>query len=489
MTDKRHKRSQNAPRSPLVPPGTPYGLPQRFLERMQALLGAEFPAFAAVYDRPTTHGLRVNTLKLTPAQFEAISPFPLEPLPWSPAGFVVSEEQRPGKHPYHAAGLYYLQDAHAQAVGEILAAQPGERVLDLAASPGGKTTHLASRMQNRGVLVANEIKTKRIGHLAANLERWGVRNAAITNETPERLAEFFGPFFDRVLVDAPCSGEGMFRKDPASRADWSEEAVAGCAVRQTAILHYAARLVRPGGRLCYSTCTFAPEEDEEVIEDFLQEHPEFEEEACPISGDPLAREGRPGIRLWPHTSPGEGHFVALLRKTGTGIPATDDRRPPPDERRLPNAVRQLYEAFCREVLGEIPAIERLVQAGSRLYQLPEGLPSLDGLRLLHPGWWLGEIKTDRSGHSDRFEPAHTLALAGPWPRARTLALPPEDPALAGYLRGNTLRSSGEEGWLLVSVTPSTGEAEPLGAGPFPLGWGKRVQDIVKNHYPRGLQWL
>lgn len=294
------------------PPPVP--VPPRFLERMRALLGEEYPQLAALYAAPPTHGLRVNTLKLTPDRFSELSPFPITPLPYSPAGFLVDDEARPGKHPYHAAGLYYLQDPHAQAVAEILAPQPGERVLDLAAAPGGKTTHLASKMQHQGVLVANEIKTKRVGHLAANLERWGERNVAVTNETPERLADFFGPFFDRVLVDAPCSGEGMFRKDPAARQDWSEEMIAGCAARQSAILRVAARLVRPGGWLCYATCTFAPEEDEDIVRRFLDDHMDFEivRDTC-FGNDP--GNTTHGLRLWPHHSPGEGHFIALLQRS------------------------------------------------------------------------------------------------------------------------------------------------------------------------------
>ena len=242
-------------------------------------------------------------------------------------------EYEPGKHPFHLAGLYYLQDPSAMSAAELLGPQPGERVLDLAASPGGKTTHIASLMQGQGLLVANEIKTKRLNHLVVNVERWGAGNLVVTNETPERLADHFGAYFDRVLVDAPCSGEGMFRKDMGARLDWSEEMVAGCAIRQTNILRVAAHLVRPGGHLLYSTCTFAPEEDEAVIARFLQEHPDFEVEALAAIGGVYARSSgmdrdsrssgnslRGAVRLFPHRLTGEGHFACLLqRKEG---PAT-----------------------------------------------------------------------------------------------------------------------------------------------------------------------
>jgi NOL1/NOP2/sun family putative RNA methylase len=456
-------------------------IPTRFLERMLDQLGEEYIAFEAIYSQPPTHGLRVNTLKLAPSQFEAISPFPLSPLPWIPAGFLVADETRPGKHPYHAAGLYYLQDPHAQAVAEILAPQPGETVLDLAAAPGGKTTHLASRMQNQGLLVANEIKTKRIGHLAANLERWGAHNVAVLNETPERLAEFFGPFFDRVLVDAPCSGEGMFRKDRAAIQGWSEDAINGCAVRQNAILNYAARLVRGGGWLCYSTCTFAEEEDEAVISRFLENHPEFELAAPPEHARMSGLHSQSNmIRLWPHHSSGEGHFIALMRCTGEGKRSTDEhrsryKRTTPS---VPRTVLGVFDAWCRENLtSELPVNPKLV--GSRLYAIPEGLPDVSPLRVLHPGWWLGNPK------KDRFEPAHALAMGLRVDDVQhAILLPVDSPEVLQYLRCEMLASSGENGWVLVAVSPQQTQISA-----FPLGWGKRVQGIVKNHYPRGLQRL
>ena len=252
-------------------------IPQAFLERMSRYLGDEYEAFARSLAQAPRTGLRVNTVKLSPEEFQEISAFTLgEIVGWCPSAFhlpptvpVRVAEASPGLHPHHLAGMYYLQDPSAMASAELLGPRPGERVLDLAAAPGGKTTHLAALMGGEGLLVANEIKSKRVGHLAQNLERWGAGNVVITNETPEALADHFGAFFDRVLVDAPCSGEGMFRKDVGARADWSPEMVAGCAVRQSAIMRVAAKLVRPGGHLLYSTCTFAPEENEAVIAGLL----------------------------------------------------------------------------------------------------------------------------------------------------------------------------------------------------------------------------
>src|SRR5829696_1036015 len=305
------------PRMPTI------ALPPRFVERMRTLLGDEADAFLASYDRPPVSGLRVNTLDLTSESFETLSPWPLTPVPWCSAGFLVADDARPGKHPFHAAGLYYLQEPSAMAVAEAMRIEPGQRVLDLAAAPGGKATHIASLLAGTGVLVANEIVPSRVKPLGENLERWGATNAVITNEEPARLAERLGPVFDRVLLDAPCSGEGMFRKTPVAIREWSPEHVAGSAARQTKILQDAARLTRPGGLLLYSTCTFAPEENEKQVARFLDQHPDWDLVDVPMltgfapgrsewaddTEKPLDR----AVRLWPHLIPGEGHFLALLR--------------------------------------------------------------------------------------------------------------------------------------------------------------------------------
>ena len=463
---------------------TQHAIPSAFLERMSGLLGSEYPAFLASYDAATVAGLRVNTLKVSLEEFREEASFELAPVPWCPAGFTMLEQQTPGKHPWHAAGIYYLQEPSAMAVAELLDPQPGERVLDLAAAPGGKATHITSLMRGQGLLIANELHPKRAWDLAENLERWGARNAAVTNEPPERLSERFAGYFDRVLLDAPCSGEGMFRKSEAARREWSPVLVAGCAVRQAAILEHAARLVRLGGRLVYSTCTFAPEEDEEVIARFLERHEEFEliepvsrPDFSPGRPDWIAeQQGRDAacnvsaaVRLWPHIGPGEGHFVAVLQRRPTIEPVVQPRLWPPA--RLPRPVEQAYRAFCATHLAGVPAAERLALVGSYLYALPPELPDLSGLRFLHPGWWLGTIK------KDRFEPSHALALGLKLGDAlRSVCLDADSPDLRAYLQGSGFRSPGDGGWLLVAV-----------AG-HPLGWGKRVNGTVKSHYPKGLRW-
>ena len=251
-------------------------LPAAFEQRMQRLLGEEYPAFRDALARPQARGLRVSPLKIAPEQFAAQAPFTLTPVPWAPEGFFYPDTQRPGRHPYYEAGVYYIQEPSAMAVGALADAKPGERVLDLCAAPGGKTTHLAGRMHGEGLLVANEIHAGRAAILAQSIERMGVQNCIVCNETPERLAQRFPEFFDCIVVDAPCSGEGMFRKDDnPAQSEWTPELPSFCAARQAEILDRAADMLAGGGRLIYSTCTFAPEEDEGTLSRFLERHPEF----------------------------------------------------------------------------------------------------------------------------------------------------------------------------------------------------------------------
>ncbi|MGZ6346234.1 MAG: RsmB/NOP family class I SAM-dependent RNA methyltransferase [Anaerolineales bacterium] len=461
-----------------------FPIPPLFLKRMSRFLGEEFPAFAEALTHDPVRGLRVNTLKLSVDEFRKVSPFPLgDKVAWCnsafsllPAPFDVKE---PGKHPFHLAGLYYLQDPSAMSAAELMGPQPGERILDLAASPGGKTTHIASLMQGKGLLVANEIKTKRLNHLVVNVERWGSENLVVTNETPERLADHFGAYFDRVLVDAPCSGEGMFRKDMGARLDWSEEMVTGCAIRQTNIMRVAAHLVRPGGHLLYSTCTFAPEEDEAIIARFLQEHPEFEVEELPqltgfmpghpewIGLDAELNSLRGAVRLFPHRVSGEGHFTCLLtRKNGPSVETVFPYR----RFKIPPSEWKLWQAFGEETLAVDFPSERLRLKGDRLYLIPEEIPDLKGLRVTIPGVWLGNVK------KERFEPAHPLAMYLRVGQAiKIFPLTTDSPEMAAYLRGESLPSEGTPGWTLVT------------ADGWPLSWGKRVQGVVKNHFPRGWQ--
>ncbi|MFN8483205.1 MAG: RsmF rRNA methyltransferase first C-terminal domain-containing protein [Anaerolineae bacterium] len=454
-------------------------IPPVFAERMRRLLGPEAETFLTALAQPPYTGLRVNSLKLTPRRLRELVPWRLDPVPWCDDGFIVADDARPGQHPYHAAGLYYLQEPSAMLPAQALAPRPGELVLDLSAAPGGKATQMAALMGDSGLLVANEVEGSRRAALAANLERWGARSAVITGEWPQRLVERWGPVFDRVLVDAPCSGEGMFRKSEAALAQWSEKLVQGCAVRQRNLLDAAAALVRPGGYLAYSTCAFAPEEDEDVITRFLDSHSDFGLAPLHLPG---AVAGRPewagaglraelagAARIWPHLAPGEGHFVALLRKdAGAPMPL---RHVAPAA--APRAAIRLWRDFAA-CLGADPAAEmRLTLQGTRLYAVADGLP-LNGLNVVRPGLWLGDVR------GSRFEPSHSLALALRPAELHGASLPtldmaPDDTRLARYLQGHPLEVAGEVGWVLMTVSG------------YPIGWGRRAQGIIKNVYPKGLR--
>jgi len=448
---------------------------------MTGLLGPEAEAFLTALESPPA-GLRINTLRGDVGQIRARLPWALEPLAFPPGGFLIERDQRPGRHPYHAAGLFYLQDAGAMAVAALAAPRPGELVLDLAAAPGGKTTHLAALMGGEGVLIANDVQPARVRELVGNIERCGAGNTLVTQETAARLADRLGARFDRVVVDAPCSGEAMFHKSAVARDAWSEAVVLGCARRQNEIVDEAARLVRPGGLLVYSTCTFSPEEDEEVVARFLDGTPGWSVASLPTV--PGAARGRPDwvpeplrsasleqtMRLWPHRVPGAGHFVAALQRDdgnaaggteGSGVAAHP----------APQFARALWDAFREERLLAPPlAGGNLRVRGDELYLLPDGAPPTADLRVERPGLWLGTVRRER------FDPAHALAMALPRGGARVeLELSPDDPRTAAWLRGEVVRAAGEAGWVRVTVDG------------FPLGWGKRSGDVVKNHYPKGLR--
>ena len=427
-------------------------LPQAFLDRIRQQLGAEYPAFLESLERPRAVALRFNPLKGGPADL----PFVNAPVPWEPMGYYYDPDTRPGLHPYHEAGVYYLQEASAMAPVALLDPRPGERICDLCAAPGGKSTQIAGRMAGQGFLLCNEWSPKRAKILSRNIERMGIANALVTNETTDRLASRLPGFFDRVLIDAPCSGEGMFRKEEAAVTDWSPETVEMCARRQAEILDSGAALVRPGGRLVYSTCTFAPEEDEEAVSEFLKRHPDFTPE--PVDAPWFEAGQNASYRMWPHKLLGEGHFAAVLRKEAgeTGqIPAAPGESLP-----------ATWRSFAKDLGISLPE-GKAVSFGQSLYWTPSDTPSLAGLKVLRPGLELGTVK------KDRFEPAHALALwLSDCKNCQDLA--PEDPLTDAYLRGNVIPGS-QRGWCLIRI------------GGYSIGWGKGDGNQIKNHYPKGLR--
>ncbi|MGG4554085.1 RsmB/NOP family class I SAM-dependent RNA methyltransferase [Paenibacillus humicus] len=480
-------------------------LPDSFRERMIAMLGEkEGQTFLNSYAMPRTYGLRINTLKIkpgSPAERDIIQRFGLEGIPWCEEGFYYDEDKRPGKHAYHAAGLYYIQEPSAMSAVELLDPQPGEAVLDLAAAPGGKTTQIAMKLNGKGLLISNEIHPQRAKILAENVERFGVPNAVVTQAAPGELSPRFPLAFDRIMLDAPCSGEGMFRKDPDAIAEWSEQSVEFCAARQWDILQDAVAMLKPGGQLAYSTCTFNREENEETIARLLAHYPDMT----------LVAEKR----IWPHRHKGEGHYVALLQrksevveKMGALAASSPAFRAAPDKTRpksKPHGKKRsnrkntekntaaAYEAFTDWAESELPGFggwlgDRTGEGipilfGESLYLLPfstelQLTPDiLAGLKIPRAGLHLGDYK------KGRFQPAHALAMAiRPADAALTWTLKPDSPELAAFLHGDTLAVPADyRGWCLVTVE--------CGGGSFPLGWGKASGGQLKNHLPKGLRQL
>lgn len=443
-------------------------LPPAFLERMREQLGDQYDEFLASYEKERAYGLRYNPLKTDREHFLKKMPFDLRDIPWAGEGFYFEPSDHPGRHALHEAGAFYIQEPSAMAVVSVLDPKPGERILDLCAAPGGKSTQIAGRMQGRGLFVSNEIVSSRAKILSQNIERMGVANCVVCREEPKRLAEVFPAFFDRVLVDAPCSGEGMFRKDDAAIAEWSPENVTMCAARQRDILEYAAGMVCPGGVLVYSTCTFSTEENEGVIGSFVEAHPEFYIE------DNM-------IRLWPHRVEGEGHFVAKLRK-GDGerqaiyrtiAQEAAARNKGKEKGKL---MQKMCEGFLYDELGMTgPGSERLFKErvlynfGEALYLMPGDMIPLVGLQVERPGLQLGFCE------KDRFKPSHALALyLHPEEVQKNYELTSEQ--TIRYLRGETFPVDTDlKGWYLLSVQG------------FSIGFGKAAGGQMKNHYPKGLR--
>lgn len=442
-------------------------LPLAYTKRMETLLGTEYQAYLDSLQEERFFGLRVNTLKTAPEILAEKGMFSLSPVPWCTEGFYYHGEERPAKHPYYHAGLYYLQEPSAMAPAAALPVSAGDRVLDLCAAPGGKATQLAAKLGGTGVLFANDVSAGRAKTLLKNVELAGIRNAVVLSERPERLVERFSGFFDKILVDAPCSGEGMFRKEPEMVKSWNTEMLDFCRKEQAAILEACARLLRPGGLLLYSTCTFSPEEDEGSIAAFLQGNLEFR--LLPLPKEHGFADGIPPLtdcaRLYPHRVQGEGHFLALLEKSGTQENFVFRQEQGGWEKEM-----EPFTDFVTETLRKKPE-GTYKRYGDGLYLLPERMPETTGLRVLRTGWFLGTLK------KGRFEPSQAFAMGLKKEEVRREAdFPLEDARVLRYLKGETVEFDGEDGWTLVCVDG------------FPLGWAKTQRGRLKNKYPVSWKW-
>lgn len=457
-------------------------LPIEFEKKMKAFLGDEWDDFLYSYDNNRFQALRFNTLKVQSPEermriLKTLKTSSDKKVSWANAAYYFDENVRPGKHPYHEMGLYYIQEPSAMSAAALLAPKPGMRVLDLCAAPGGKSTQLATYLGDSGLLVSNEINTQRSRILSQNIERMGIKNAIVTNEDSFVLASHFPGFFNAIQVDAPCSGEGMFRKLPEAIEQWSMENVAICAARQKEILDNAAVMLKPGGTIVYSTCTFSKEENEDVIEYFLERHPDFTLEEME--------------RFWPHKVDGEGHFVAKLVRRGcvdTDLKADRKTKKNKNSKNRKNETKpaltkenmKLLSEFLDETISEDMAAwiknSRLVMFGEQLYRLPDMEVDIKGLKVQRAGLHIGEFK------KQRFEPSHSLALALKLSEAKNVVkLTWDDPQTTGFFNGQSVMLSDEQadeckkGWALVCVDG------------YPAGWGKVNGAQVKNHYPKGLR--
>ncbi len=469
-------------------------LPDKFTDKMQQLLGNEYDDYLACFDEPRYYGLRVNTGKISVEKFRQICPFEIIPVPWISNGFYYDGDQTtPSKHPYYAAGLYYLQEPSAMTPADRLPIEPGDRVLDLCAAPGGKATELGAKLGGTGLLAANDISNSRARGLLKNIEVFGIGNVLVLSEEPGKLTDYFPEYFDKILIDAPCSGEGMFRKDRKMIRAWEEHGPGYFRNIQKSIILQAAQMLRPGGQMLYSTCTFDPMENEGIIRHLIHKRPEFEIEEMKgyegfVNGIPEAVDQseygeilneealRKTVRIFPHRMKGEGHFLALLQKGNIRKASVEWEREPEREcggfREKKTALPEEFLRFLSDVEKDLEP-KRMALFGEKIYYMPEGLPDMRGIRFLRTGLLLGELK------KNRFEPSQAFAMSLKKEEyRRVFDFPVQDGRVMRYLKGETLDVSDladtkEKGWYLVCVDS------------FPLGWGKLGSGMLKNKYLPG----
>lgn len=450
-------------------------LPQDFKDKMKCLLKDEFDDFLKGYDKDNFYSLRINTLKADISDVLDKNIFSFSPVKWCPTGFYYPGDERPGRHSYHHAGVFYIQEASAMAVVECADIHHGHKVLDLCAAPGGKSTQIAAKLGGTGLQVSNEIVPNRAKILSQNIERMGISNAIVTNESPEKLEKVFPDFFDRIIVDAPCSGEGMFRKDPQVAKEWSLSQIEVCANRQGYILESAHKLLAEDGIMVYSTCTFSPEENEMAVEKFMSNHPEYllikpEVHKHFTAGIPEWSESKnpdleKTMHLFPHKIDGEGHFIAVLKKTSGNVSKVKMAKNTADKKLL-----QPYFDFEKKFLKSI-SFGNFTMFGENLYAMPQGTPDLSKVKVLRCGLHLGEIR------KGRFEPSHSLAIALKKENVKQfVSYPCDSGEMLSYLKGETLQTDENfKGWCLVCTDG------------YSVGWTKVSDGTMKNHYPKGLR--
>ena len=459
--------------------------PEKFQERMQQMLGdEEYVEFLKSYDLPFHNGLRINTWKTKPQELLQRMGVDLKQVPWNETGFYLENKKQFSKHPYYQGGLYYIQEASAMLPAKLVNAQPGEKILDMCAAPGGKSTAIGAALKGEGLLISNDISKSRAKALLRNLEGFGIINSIVVSEYPEKLSRYFPEFFDNVLIDAPCSGEGMFHKEPSMTESWLRMGPEEYHKLQMEILTYGAKMVRPGGKLIYSTCTFSPEEDEGSIAWFLQEHQDFhlvevddDKDLCGCHcidhGHPEWADGNPELtktrRLWPHHLEGEGHFAAVLCRDADSEPM-GGKVTLASVPKLPAEMESFFQFLETEGIHYSFDKKRLLVQNGYVQYIPEGMPELKGLHIMRSGWFLGELK------KKRFEPSGAFARGlTPDVCDKVIAYPGDSEEVVRYLKCETLQVDPnlKNGWYLICVDE------------FALGWGKVSNGTLKNKYPSG----
>ncbi len=453
-------------------------LPKLFEENMIALLGDEYETYKSCLDEPMYHGIRINTMKISVEDFLKINPFHLKPVPWCDNGFYYDEQlDKPSKHPYYFAGLYYIQEPSAMTPASVIPVEKGDRVLDICAAPGGKSTELAAKLDGTGVLVSNDISASRAKALLKNLEVFGATNALIISEAPYKLSERFAGYFDKILIDAPCSGEGMFRKSNSMITAWENNGNQLFSDLQISILKEVVKMLKPGGKILYSTCTFAPLENEKSVDYLLSLDPELK--ICDFSKYEDFDYGHPEwsdsgnedltkcARLWPHKIEGEGHFVALVGKEGDSKNSYNFGNYPIKKAKLTKETLEFFDMIIKDF-----DFDRIEMSQDKLYYIPETFPAVRGLRILRCGLYLGEVK------KNRFEPSQSLAMSlKSTDFSNVIDLKCNDERINKYLKGETIEADGSNGWALVCVDS------------YPLGWGKLNNGILKNKYLPGWRMM
>ena len=459
--------------------------PEKFQERMQQMLGdEEYAEFLKSYDLPFHNGLRINTWKTKPQELLQRMGVDLKQVPWNETGFYLENKKQFSKHPYYQGGLYYIQEASAMLPAKLVNAQPGEKILDMCAAPGGKSTAIGAALKGEGLLISNDISKSRAKALLRNLEGFGIINSIVVSEYPEKLSRYFPEFFDKVLIDAPCSGEGMFHKEPSMTESWLRMGPEEYHKLQMEILTYGAKMVRPGGKLIYSTCTFSPEEDEGSIAWFLQEHPDFhlvevddDKDLCGCHcidhGHPEWADGNPELtktrRLWPHHLEGEGHFAAVLCRDADSEPM-GGKVTVASVPKLPAEMESFFQFLETEGIHYSFDKKRLLVQNGYVQYIPEGMPELKGLHIMRSGWFLGELK------KKRFEPSGAFARGlTPDVCDKVIVYPGDSEEVVRYLKCETLQVDPnlKNGWYLICVDE------------FALGCGKVSNGTLKNKYPSG----